>query len=68
MATNPETIEDREQPFIKRVVEVMTSPATSKRSRERIAMPAAAALAALAPMPAGALAVALIVFVALDSR
>lgn len=68
MATNPENTEDREQPFIRRVVEVLSSPTTSKKSRERIVFPLATAFASLAPDPVGAVAAALIVFAVLDSR
>ena len=68
MATNPEGIEDREQPFVRRVVEVLTSPATSKKSRERIVFPLAVALTSLGPDVIGAIATGLIVFAILDSR
>lgn len=68
MATNPEGIEDREQPFVRRVVEVLTSPTTSKKSRERIVLPLAVALTSLGPDVVGAIATGLIVFAILDSR
>jgi hypothetical protein len=68
LATNPEGTEDREQTFVRRVVEVLTSPATSKKSRDRIVLPLAAAFGSLAPDPIGALTAALIVYAALDSR
>lgn len=68
MATNPEGTDDREQPFIRRVVDVLTSPATSKKSRDRIVLPLAAAFGSLAPDLVGPLTAALIVYAALDSR
>lgn len=68
MATNPEGTEDREQPFVRRVVEVLTSPATSKKSRERVVFPLAVALTSLGPDVVGAIATGLIVFAILDSR
>ena len=68
MATNPENTEDREQPLIRRVVEVLSSPTTNRKSRERVVFPLAAAFASLAPEPIGPIAAALIVFAVLDSR
>ena len=68
MATNPEGTEDREQTFVRRVVEVLASPATSRKSRERIVLPLSAAFASLAPDPIGAIAAALMVYGVLDSR
>jgi hypothetical protein len=68
LATNPEGIEDAQQPFVRRVVEVLTSPTTSKKSRERIVLPLIAALGSLAPDPIGVVVAALVVFSVLDSR
>lgn len=66
MATNPETIEDRNPTFPKRVVEAITNTTGTKRGRVRFSLPLAAAFASLAPEPFNAIAAALVAFVALD--
>lgn len=66
MATNPETIEERNQPFTKRVVETITNTTGTKRGRARISLPLAAGFAALAPEPFNAISAALLAFVALE--
>ena len=66
MATNPETTNEQDQPFVRRVVASITGTAGSKRGRVRVSLPLAAALAALAPEPFNAISAALLAFVALE--
>lgn len=68
MATNPETIDDRNHPVIRRVVKAVTETAGSRKFRERAFISVAAALAALAPIPYGPLAVFLLVLAAAEGR
>ena len=64
MATTPDEPEASE-PLTERVARAVTLPATAK-NRPVTALAIAAGLAALAPLPAGPIAVALLVVVAYD--
>ena len=68
MATVPETTEDRNQPVIKQVIQVVQNAASSKKNRERVLIAVAASFAALAPLPYGPVAVGLLVLATADGR
>ena len=68
MATTPETIEDREQPIDRKVINVAENSITQKTSRERWLYALAAAFGSLAPAPFGAFAAALIALAAFERR
>jgi hypothetical protein len=68
MATVPETTDDRNQPIIKKVIEVVQNAASSKKTRERVLVAIAASFAALAPLPYGPVAAGLLVLAATEGR
>ena len=68
MATTPESIEDREQPIYRKVIDVAENIITQKTSRERWLYALAAAFGSLAPAPFGAFAAACIALAAFERR
>lgn len=68
MATNPETIEDREQPIIRRAVQAVRTSVESRTNRLKFFLAAAAACSCLAPTPFGPAAAFLLVLAAAESR
>ena len=68
MATNPETIEDREQPVYRRVIQSVRDTAGSRSTRQKFFLAVAAALGSLAPVPFGPAVALLLVLAAAESR
>lgn len=68
MATNPETIEDREQPVFRRVIQTVRDAAASRSSKHKLFLALAAAFGVLAPVPFGPAVALLLVLAAAESR